>query len=118
MLAPDEVRAWSWYDKGAAAGEPQSLVRTAERFDDAALSAGDDATCREKLLAAFVRYADAADRAAAADRPDDLWRGWRYRRASVYERAFRGTVAAALLMLLRPPGKVVAWKTLLTSMQS
>ena len=83
MLAPDEVRAWSWYEKGAAAGEPQSLARTAERFDDAALSAGDDATRREKLLAAFVRYAEAADRAAASDWPDELWRGWRYRRASL-----------------------------------
>ena len=67
--------------RARAAGEPQSLARIAKRFDDAALSAGDDANCCQKLLDAFARYAEAADRAAAEDSADDLWRSWRYRRA-------------------------------------
>jgi TPR repeat protein len=83
VLAPDEARAWSWYEKGAGAGEPQALARTAERFDDTALSEPNDATRREKLLAAFARYAAAAEGAVAEDWPDDAWRGWRYRRATL-----------------------------------
>jgi hypothetical protein len=44
------------------------LARVAARFDDAALSARNDATRREKLLAAFVRYTEAAERAATRER--------------------------------------------------
>jgi hypothetical protein len=118
-----------------AAGEPQSLARTAERFDDAALSAGDDATRRERLLAGFVPLFRAADRAAAADWPDDLWRGWRYRRASLarvlanegmmqnvaqaYTNArSEGRWPRSYLCCCAAFEKVVARKTLLTSMQS
>jgi len=35
------------------------------------------------LLESFKYYAAAAQRARAEDWPDDAWRDWRYRRASV-----------------------------------
>jgi hypothetical protein len=35
------------------------------------------------LLTAFARYAAAAEEARHEDWPDDTWRSWRYRRASL-----------------------------------
>jgi hypothetical protein len=38
VLAPDETRAWFWYQKASDAGEPNALARFAARIDGAAFS--------------------------------------------------------------------------------
>jgi len=82
-LAPDATQAWSWYQEAADAGEPHALARFAERYDDAALAADNAASRATALLTAFARYAAAAEKARHEDWPDDTWRNWRYRRASL-----------------------------------
>jgi hypothetical protein len=79
----DEARAWLWYRRAADAGEPSALARFAEKADEAALSANSAAERRSRFLEAFEFYATAADRAWAERWPDDAWRDWRYRRASL-----------------------------------
>jgi TPR repeat protein len=71
-LAPDASRAWTWYGRGAQAGEPNSLARLAEREAQAS-----------HLMESFKYYAAAAERARSEDWPDDIWVAWRYRRASL-----------------------------------
>jgi len=68
--APDQARAWSWYQKAADAGEPNALARFGRRAEE-----GSD------LLQAFKFYAAAAERARNEYWPDDMWKDWRYRRA-------------------------------------
>jgi TPR repeat protein len=82
-LAPDATQAWSWYQEAADAGEPHALARFAERYDDAALAANNADSRATALLTAFARYAAAAEKARHEDWPDDTWRNWRYRRASL-----------------------------------
>jgi len=82
-LRPDEARAWSWYEKGAGAGEPNALARFGNREDRAALTARSRAERNAFLLKAFTYYASAAERARLEDWPDSTWRDWRYRRASI-----------------------------------
>jgi len=83
LLAPDEARAWSWYQKGAEAGDPNALARFAQKEDHAAFTAEDSAEGSAHWLSAFKYYASAAERARLEDWPDDAWRNWRYRRASI-----------------------------------
>jgi TPR repeat protein len=82
-LAPDATQAWSWYQEAADAGEPHALARFGERYDDAALVTDNAASRATALLTAFTRYAAAAEKARHEDWPDDTWRNWRYRRASL-----------------------------------
>ena len=82
-LAPDESRAWFWYGKGAAAGEPNCLSRFAEREDRAASHADSVAGRNSHLLVGFKYYAAAAERARIEDWPEERWRNWRHRRASL-----------------------------------
>jgi TPR repeat protein len=79
---PDLAKAWSWYQKGADASEPHALARFAERDESDALGESDSQT-RHALLAAFSLYAAAAERAHYEDWPEDAWRNWRYRRATL-----------------------------------
>jgi WD40 repeat protein/tRNA A-37 threonylcarbamoyl transferase component Bud32 len=79
----DEARAWLWYRRAADVGEPSSLARFAEKADQAAFAANSAAERRSHFLEAFEFYARAADRARAAGWPDEAWRDWRYRRASL-----------------------------------
>jgi eukaryotic-like serine/threonine-protein kinase len=79
----DASQAWSWYGRGADAGEPNALARFAEREESTALTATDAAARNTKLLQAFRFYAAAADRAYQENWPDDAWKQWRYRRASL-----------------------------------
>jgi WD40 repeat protein/serine/threonine protein kinase len=72
LLPADEAQAWVWYQKGADAGEPNSLARIAERHD-----------ARNSRLEAFTYYAAAAESAHSEDWPDTAWRDWRFRRASL-----------------------------------
>jgi eukaryotic-like serine/threonine-protein kinase len=82
-IRPDMPQAWAWYQKGADAGEPNSLARFAERHETHALDETDPSRQNELLLRAFSYYAAAAERAKDEDWPDDAWRHWRYRRASL-----------------------------------
>jgi WD40 repeat protein len=79
----DASQAWSWYSQGADAGEPNALARFAEREESTALVATDAATRNTQLLQAFRFYAAAADRAYQENWPNDAWKHWRYRRASL-----------------------------------
>jgi eukaryotic-like serine/threonine-protein kinase len=82
-LQPDHAQAWKWYQRGADAGEPNALARLAEREENAALAATDPSNRNAELLQAFKLYAAAAERAHEEDWPDDAWKYWRYRRASL-----------------------------------
>jgi eukaryotic-like serine/threonine-protein kinase len=82
-MRPDSSQAWSWYQKGADAGEPNSLARFAERDERNALDESDLSKQNALLLRAFNFYAAAAERAKDEDWPDGAWRHWRYRRASL-----------------------------------
>jgi WD40 repeat protein/TPR repeat protein len=82
-LAPDEKRAWFWYQKAADAGEPSALARFGERDDGVAFSLAEPVQRKSVWLSSFKYYAAAAERARIEDWPDDAWRSWRYRRASL-----------------------------------
>jgi len=83
VLAPDVDRAWSWYQKGTEAAEPNALARFARKEDHAALAEQNSTQRNAHLLQAFKYYTAAAERARLEDWPDDAWRNWRYRRASI-----------------------------------
>jgi len=76
-------RAWLWYQKGADAGEPNALARFAERDEHDALAQTDLFKRNAQVLRAFRLYAAAAERAREEGWPDDAWKNWRYRRASL-----------------------------------
>jgi WD40 repeat protein/serine/threonine protein kinase/TPR repeat protein len=76
-------QAWRWYQLGADAGEPNALGRFAEREEGNALVERDPATKNAQLLRAFAFYAAAAERARLENWPDDAWKYWRNRRASL-----------------------------------
>jgi WD40 repeat protein/serine/threonine protein kinase/TPR repeat protein len=83
LLVPDTARAWSWYSKAANAGDPNALARYAQKSLDAASPDDSSATKTAYLLEAFKYYAAAAERARREDWPDDTWKSWRYRRATL-----------------------------------
>jgi TPR repeat protein len=83
LLAPRPDRAWYWYQKAAAAGEPNALARFAAKRTEMAIAAASAANKGSDLLDAFGYYAAAAERAQLEDWPEDAWRSWRYRRASL-----------------------------------
>jgi len=80
---PDVVSAWQWYRQAADAGQPNALARFAERDESNALAQTDPQERNAQLLAAFRLYADAAECARLEDWPDDAWKYWRYRRATL-----------------------------------
>jgi TPR repeat protein len=80
---PDASSAWQWYQRGADAGEAYALARFAERNENDALTTADPSRRNAQLLQAFKLYAAAAERAHDEDWPDDAWKHWRYRRASL-----------------------------------
>ncbi len=82
-LQVDVSKAWSWYQKGADVGEPNALARFAERDEKNALAESNSTKRNSLLLLAFTRFAAAAKRAHDEDWPDDAWKSWRYRRASL-----------------------------------
>jgi WD40 repeat protein len=83
LLAPDRAKAWTWYQKGAQAGEPGALARFGENEDRAVPAAESPSGRSAHLLNAFRYYASAAERARLEDWPDAAWRDWRYRQASI-----------------------------------
>jgi len=80
---PDAARAWAWYQKGADAGEPSALARFGERDEQTALEVQDPSKAHSLLLRAFRFYAAAATRARDENWPDEAWKNWRYRRATL-----------------------------------
>jgi WD40 repeat protein/TPR repeat protein len=80
---PDLAKAWSWYRKGAEIGEPNALARLGERDDASAVIESSPQKRDALLLKAFASYAAAAERAQVEDWPDDTWKHWRYRRATL-----------------------------------
>ena len=83
LLAPDQARAWFWYQRAAEAADPNALARFAEREDAAAFSENETTKKNSSLLSAFRDYAAAAERARIEDWPDEASRNWRYHRASL-----------------------------------
>jgi TPR repeat protein len=82
-LRPDLPKAWFWYRKGADASEPNALARFAERDERDALAENHPTKRNELPLKAFSFYATAAERAYNEAWPDDAWKTWRYRRATL-----------------------------------
>ena len=82
-LQVDVAKAWSWYQKGADVGEPNALARFAERDEKNALAESSSTKRNLLLLRAFTRFAAAAKRAHDEDWPDNAWKSWRYRRATL-----------------------------------
>ena len=82
-LQVDVAKAWSWYQKGADVGEPNALARFAERDEENALAESSSTKRNLLLLRAFTRFAAAAKRAHDEDWPDNAWKSWRYRRATL-----------------------------------
>jgi eukaryotic-like serine/threonine-protein kinase len=76
-------RAWRWYQQGADRGEPSALARLAEREESTALAEPDAGKRTAQWLQAFRWYAAAAERARLENWPDDAWKAWRQRRASL-----------------------------------
>jgi TPR repeat protein len=79
----DVSKSWLWYRRGGDAGEPNALARFAERDENNALTETDPSKRNVQLLQAFRLYAAAAERGHDEAWPDDVWRHWRYRRASL-----------------------------------
>jgi hypothetical protein len=77
------TKAWLWYQKGVAAGEPNALARIATRDELQALSIAEQPLRNALLLQAFANYASAAEGANRENWPDDVWRHWRYRRSTL-----------------------------------
>jgi WD40 repeat protein len=82
-IKKDAAEAWSWYQLGADVGEPHALARFGEREERDALASMDHFKRNALLLRAFKYYAAAADRARREDWPDNVWKSWRYRRATL-----------------------------------
>jgi hypothetical protein len=79
----DVAQAWAWFQKGADAGEPTALARFGERDEQNALMVQDPPKAHALLMRAFRFYAAAAERAHDEAWPDEAWRHWRYRRATL-----------------------------------
>jgi TPR repeat protein len=83
LLAPDPTQSDEWYRKAEAAGEPNALARLARQEVRGAALGAAGVQQNADLLTAFRHYAAAAELARREDWPDDAWRTWRYRRASL-----------------------------------
>jgi WD40 repeat protein/tRNA A-37 threonylcarbamoyl transferase component Bud32 len=83
LLAPEEARAWHWYQMAADRGQPNALARLAERSASMAYSQTERPKRNAYLLESFKYYAAAAEAARKEDWRDDAWRNWRYHRASL-----------------------------------
>jgi WD40 repeat protein/TPR repeat protein len=82
-LSADPEQAAAWFRKAAAAGQPHALAHLGEQAEAASVAAASMQRRNVLLLEAFDDYAAAAEQAARADWPEESWRLWRYRRASL-----------------------------------
>lgn len=76
-------KAWYWYQQGADAGDPNALARFAERSEASAVAQTESSKSNALLLQAFSYYTAAVERAQREGWPDDAWKNWRYRRATL-----------------------------------
>jgi len=76
----DTVEAWHWYEEAARRFEPHALARLAERTEREVITGSKPDV---ELLSAFSLYTRAAERARQLGWPDNVWRSWRYRRATL-----------------------------------
>jgi hypothetical protein len=83
MESAQTTQAWRWYQKGADVGEPYSLARFAERDERTSLAEADPSKRDALLLQSFIHYAAAVRQARDQAWPDETWRSWRYRRATL-----------------------------------
>lgn len=83
VFEPDESQARRWYQRAADSGNAYAQARLAESAEAAAATDEDAALRNSHLLDAFKHYAVATERARREDWPDDAWKDWRYRRASL-----------------------------------
>ena len=122
-LQVDVAKAWSWYQKGADVSEPDALARFAERDERNALAESSFTTRNALLLQAFTRFAAAAKRAHDEDWPDDAWKSWRYRRATLARLLAREgmmqQVADAYVMVLTQfaPPPPTTWERLTAALR-
>jgi TPR repeat protein len=79
----DTFKAWSWYQKGADAGDPNALARFAERDVKHALAQTGPLNANSTMLEAFTFYAAAAELSREEEWPDEAWKSWRFRRATL-----------------------------------
>jgi len=63
--------------------EPTALARFGGRDEQNALTVQDPSKAHALLLRAFRFYAAATERAHDEAWPDEVWRGWHYRRATL-----------------------------------
>ncbi|MGC1459277.1 MAG: protein kinase [Steroidobacteraceae bacterium] len=82
-LRADQNLAWNWYRRGADLGEPGALARFGQRAEEAARAVSEAAERQRRRLEAFRYYAAASERARREGWPDETWRNWRRRRASL-----------------------------------
>jgi len=82
-LSKNPARAWLWYRKAALAGDANAFARFAAEYEHAALTASSRREADQRLFKAFRLYAAAAEHARGEGWPDDIWRSWRYRRATL-----------------------------------
>jgi len=74
---------FSRHQGGARSREPSALGRLADREELSAIEQPSSPRQDALLLMAFEHYAAAAARAQAEGWPDEAWRDWRHRRASL-----------------------------------
>jgi WD40 repeat protein/tRNA A-37 threonylcarbamoyl transferase component Bud32 len=124
LLPPDETRAWSWYRNAVQSHEPNALARFGEQADEAAFAASTEAQRNAHCLDAFKYFASAAERARNEAWPDEAWRRWRYRRASLARNLARGgmmqevaQVYGSVLMVDAPPPPTL-WQRLGASVRA
>jgi hypothetical protein len=79
----DASLAWSWYQRAKSRGDPSALARFAEREEQDAVRAETSAARDRLWLDAFSDYAAAVTLARQQEWSEELWRNWRYRRASL-----------------------------------
>jgi hypothetical protein len=69
--------------EGADVHEPSALARYAERDETAALVETEPARADALLLSSFRLYAQAVERARELGWPNEVWKNWAYRRATL-----------------------------------
>jgi serine/threonine protein kinase len=121
MESAETTEAWRWYQKGADVGEPNSLARFAERDERNSRAEAGQSKRNALLLQSFIHYAAAATHAREEGWPDETWRNWRYRRATIArvlaEEGMMQQVADAYSTVLerRPPERTL-WEQIRLNM--
>jgi len=92
-----ESTARNWYQRGAQSREPTAIGHLGELVEREAIQEQAPKEATQKLVTAFGLYACAAELARQEDWPDDTWRVWRHRRATLArELASEGMITAVV----------------------